>query len=302
MENKLNIYDFKDQPVRIVDRDGEPWFVAADVCRVLQIGNTAQAVARLHEDEKGICSNDTLGGKQNALIVNESGLYALIFTSRKAEAQEFRKWVTHEVLPAIRKTGQFDLNGAADLPEPSASEPDIKWDSVLSYLHRVSRANDWSLRKMIYFGLTVRRASKAFGVEWRTAPDERFGHIQVVPIALLHFVMREMLRHPETKIEIKDREQDDVAALIAALGSHLSPGESRDLTFNALFDAAKTMGLFENLKIASGKVDQRVRSVLGKRFSAASGKKFGENGEYQFEAKGTTRYRKFTIRREEVSF
>jgi prophage antirepressor-like protein len=298
MENKINIYDFKDQPIRIIDRDGEPWFVAADVCRVLEIGNVSHAVSRLHEDEKGIASNDTLGGKQQLIIISESGLYALIFTSRKPEAQEFRKWVTHEVLPAIRKTGQFDINDASALPAP-APEPDIQWTSVLGYLERVRRAKEWTLRQMIYFGLTVRRASKAFGIEWRTAPDQRFGHIQVVPISLLHFVMRESLKHPETRIELKERELQDVGCLIEALGDTLSPGETRELTFNDLVDAAKKLGLFENLGLNSGPVDQRVRSVVGKQFSRASGKQFGD---LRFKARNTGRYRKFVLHREEASF
>lgn len=103
----LACFDFDGSALRVMDRAGEPWFVAADVCRVLSLDNNRQAVANLDADEKGVIINDTLGGKQNVSIISESGLYALIFKSRKLEAKRFRKWVTAVVLPAIRKTGTY---------------------------------------------------------------------------------------------------------------------------------------------------------------------------------------------------
>lgn len=104
---------FDTLPVRAVLRDGEPWFVAADVCAVLEISNSRDALSRLADDEKGVGNADTPGGVQQVGIVNESGLYALIFTSRKPEAQRFRRWVTGEVLPSIRKTGGYRLDDHA---------------------------------------------------------------------------------------------------------------------------------------------------------------------------------------------
>lgn len=105
--NDIQVFDFEDNAVRVVDIDGEPWFVAADVCRVLDIKNSRDAVADLDDDEKGVVNTDTLGGKQEMRVINESGLYNLIFRSRKPEAKKFRKWVTAEVLPSIRKTGMY---------------------------------------------------------------------------------------------------------------------------------------------------------------------------------------------------
>lgn len=102
-------FDFDEQAVRVLMRDGAPWFVAADVCRVLEIGNSRDAVSRLDDDEKGVATTDTLGGAQKMTIISESGLYALIVTSRKAEARRFRKWVTGEVLPSIRRNGRYVL-------------------------------------------------------------------------------------------------------------------------------------------------------------------------------------------------
>lgn len=93
--------------MRVIERDGNPWFVAMDVCRALEINNGRMACARLDEDEKGVSLIDTLGGIQNLTIVNESGLYSLILGSRKPEAKEFKRWVTHDVLPSIRKNGAY---------------------------------------------------------------------------------------------------------------------------------------------------------------------------------------------------
>lgn len=88
-------------------KDGEPWFVAADVCRALEISNSRDAMSRLDADEKGVALTDTLGGKQEMSIVNEPGLYTLVLGSRKQEAKAFKRWITHEVIPTIRKHGAY---------------------------------------------------------------------------------------------------------------------------------------------------------------------------------------------------
>lgn len=94
--------------LRVVKDDhGEPWFVAKDVCAVLGLGNAREACRSFDEDEKGVTIADTPGGKQNMTTVNECGLYRLILKSRKPEAKAFQRWVTHEVLPAIRKDGGY---------------------------------------------------------------------------------------------------------------------------------------------------------------------------------------------------
>lgn len=93
--------------VRIIERDDQPWFVAKDVCDALGIGNSRQALVKLDDDEKGVIQNDTPGGRQTVSIVSESGLYALILRSDKPAAKVFRKWVTSEVLPSLRKDGFY---------------------------------------------------------------------------------------------------------------------------------------------------------------------------------------------------
>ncbi len=94
--------------VRIIDLDGELWFVAADVASALDYPSAPQMTRNLDDDEKGMHNVHTLGGSQEMLIINESGLYSAILKSRKPEAKKFKKWVTSEVLPSIRKTGKYE--------------------------------------------------------------------------------------------------------------------------------------------------------------------------------------------------
>lgn len=101
---------FNDKSIRIILKKGEPFFAAIDVCNILEIKNVSQALAYLEKDEV-ISSEviDSLGRKQIASFINEGCLYQLIFRSRKKEAMQFKKWVTHEVLPSIRKTGKYSI-------------------------------------------------------------------------------------------------------------------------------------------------------------------------------------------------
>lgn len=111
MQNLIT-FQFGQSKVRVIEKDSTPWFVAADVCAILEIGNVSMALSRLDDDEAGITTIDTrsengVEQRRDVSVVSESGLYALIFTSRKPEAKRFRKWVTSEVLPAIRKAGVY---------------------------------------------------------------------------------------------------------------------------------------------------------------------------------------------------
>jgi prophage antirepressor-like protein len=104
----ISPFDFKGSSVRVhIDERGEPWFIAKDVCDCLGLENVSRAISRLRDTQKGVTTSDTLGGPQEFTTVNESGLFDLVLTSRKPEAQAFRAWVTDEVLPSIRKTGSY---------------------------------------------------------------------------------------------------------------------------------------------------------------------------------------------------
>ena len=108
MGNELTVFQNENfGSVRTIQKDGEPWFVGNDVCKALGLDRTQ--IRRLDDDEKGVYTIHTLGGEQKINIINESGLYALILTSRKPEAKEFKRWITHEVIPAIRKTGSYSV-------------------------------------------------------------------------------------------------------------------------------------------------------------------------------------------------
>ncbi|WP_432785033.1 hypothetical protein AAEX37_01972 [Oligella sp. MSHR50489EDL] len=109
----VQLFNFENYNVRVTLQNGEPWFVAKDVCDAMQIVNYRDAVSRLDDDERGVGLTDTLGGEQEMVIINESGLYTIILRSRQATTKgtpqhRFRKWVTSEVLPQIRKTGKYE--------------------------------------------------------------------------------------------------------------------------------------------------------------------------------------------------
>lgn len=105
--SNIQIFNYQSNEVRTVEMGGEPWFVLKDVCNILNINNASDVYNRLDDDEKGVAQIDTLGGRQKMSTVNESGLYHVILRSDKPEAAPFRKWVTSEVLPSIRKNGGY---------------------------------------------------------------------------------------------------------------------------------------------------------------------------------------------------
>ena len=115
ISNSLQLFADKGFRVRVVMRDGEPWFVAKDVCECLDLANSRDAVSRLDDDEKGVGKADTLGGSQDMMLISESGLYTLVMRSNKPDAKVFRKWVTSEVLPSIRKTGGYGIRTVDDM-------------------------------------------------------------------------------------------------------------------------------------------------------------------------------------------
>lgn len=109
MNQLQQVFNYQDQQVRTVVKNGQPWFVAKDVCNVLNHSNHKVAVSRLDEDEVSkVYLTDSLGRNQKTTVVNEAGLYSLILTSNKPEAKQFKRWITHEVIPTIRKTGAYN--------------------------------------------------------------------------------------------------------------------------------------------------------------------------------------------------
>lgn len=115
-------FTYGDSSLRVIDIDSQPWFVAKDVCGILGLTNIRPSIAALDEDEKGVHTIYTPGGSQEMIVVSEPGLYSLILRSRKPEAKAFKRWVTHEVLPSIRRHGVYATESVVDamLADPDA--------------------------------------------------------------------------------------------------------------------------------------------------------------------------------------
>ena len=108
--NQLQNFNFSGQDVRIITINDEHWFVGKDVADILGYSNSRKALSdHVDDEDKGVTKSDTLGGNQNITIINESGLYSLILKSKKPEAKQFKRWVTSEVLPTIRKHGAYNV-------------------------------------------------------------------------------------------------------------------------------------------------------------------------------------------------
>ena len=135
------IFNFRSTEVRTVTIDGEPWFVLSDVVDVLGFSRSRDSARMLDDDEKGAHIVRTPGGDQEVIIINESGVYSLALRSRKPEAKPFRKWVTSEVLPAIRKTGQY----AATAPQALAATPALDAQTIA----RINR-HAWALAQSTF--------------------------------------------------------------------------------------------------------------------------------------------------------
>lgn len=151
--SQFSIFKFGDQQIRVVEKDGEPWFVARDVCKAIDVKNTTDALKSLNENER---ARFNLGRQGFANLVSESGLYVLILRCRNAvtkgsPAYNFRLWVTQEVLPAIRKTGKYHANepkfdkngrcphcGLRPIPSDAVVLESVFCDALLNviYLHR----------------------------------------------------------------------------------------------------------------------------------------------------------------------
>ncbi|GEM71006.1 hypothetical protein SAQ01S_07720 [Sphingomonas aquatilis NBRC 16722] len=155
----LQSFGFGEQLVRAVDRDGIAWFVGNDVCAALEIGNARDALRRLEDDERDdVGITDVIGRVQQTTVISESGMYALVFTSRKEAAKRFRRWVTQQVLPALRTTGRYEVMPADTVePVPVLETPD-EFDVLRARLQMVREAR-------MAFGLSAaRRAWRIVGL------------------------------------------------------------------------------------------------------------------------------------------
>lgn len=196
--NAPAVFNFQSNEVRTVTVDDQVWFVAADVCAALGVKNHREAIRHLDEDEKGVISNDTPGGRQGTSVVNESGLYALVLRSRKPEAKKFTKWVTSEVLPQIRKTGKYEpapysVNPTDKLTKEQA---DTLRDLLTSAVKRLPHEKQ--------AGAAIQGWSKLkshFGVAYREIPQSEFS--EAVSLLSRHIAEWEVVEEFDAAAELQ---------------------------------------------------------------------------------------------------
>ena len=200
--NGLQVFSYNSSEVRTVMRDGEPWFCLKDVCAVLGISKYRDVAARLDPDEREPVRVDTLGGTQEMVFINESGLYSVILRSDKPEAKPFRKWVTSDVLPTIRKTGRYGLDDTkAALAEEKLNNSRAR---VASAWMKISKENPVSGYKQV----CAHYASAALaGREVLPLPDTECCAVAGKDAASAWAVMDELM---ETLRVVKQRTYDSV--------------------------------------------------------------------------------------------
>lgn len=155
--NAMTTFDFEGSAVRsLTDEQGAPWWVGKDVCDCLGHGNHRQVLTKLEDDERDdVQILDAIGRKQSTTVVNEAGIYNLIFTSRTAAAARFKRWLAHEVLPALRATGRYEMaeteEDSGDLIEPDLLDPDQErmWQGRILLYARVwgKRGAQWAFKQ-----------------------------------------------------------------------------------------------------------------------------------------------------------
>lgn len=265
--------------MRVVDRDGEPWFVATDVCRVLELTNPTEAVRGLDDDEtitlSSIEGNPRQGVAHQLRAISESGLYALIFKSRKPRARVFRKWVAAVVLPAIRKEGRYEAPAGAEASPP-----------VSLYRFVEAHCNGWELTRQMEFGAMVRRFAKSMGVLFQVATDREMGRVFCFPAALMERVLGtlvDIVLLPDPALKEFGRLLEEVLA-ISASGSRHSSDFLRGL--------AKELGLFKGMLGADLSVASE-RSAFGKLCARFCGHVFP--GGAQMQARGSVKMRNYEV-------
>lgn len=275
---QLSVFDFQDQPVRILDQNGSPWFAASDICRVLELGNPTESLRPLDSDEKITLSNsegNPRGGIPHQMAyVSESGLYALIFKSRKPQAKAFRKWVTAEVLPALRQTGHYEMpSETLALPDSAPTGLDALHNptTVPRFAAREAAQLNWGIRELIRFGNLCRLLAKALGIPYVLTSDWQYGQLRAFPAAVCYQAMREV------SATLPDRmtRGDEVEALLKAFASLLA--ETGSFGTEDLISFGHSQGICRDIAANNdGKksLGRRLRAFRGRLLTTGSGRKF----------------------------
>lgn len=258
MNTAIQCFDFKENPVRILDQDGAPWFVAADVCRVLEIGNPRQAVRSLDDDEKMTVSSSDghsgmRGGAQSYNIISESGLYALIFKSRKPQAKSFRKWVTSEVLPSLRRGGSYTVPGA-----PGAAAAIGGQVALVDYI----QGRGLDVREKIRFGNLCKRLARAMGIRPTRELHPVYGEAHAYPAEIFAEVLKEM--EPD--------QDDDIRDLVMEMAERMADGDSA--TGRDLMAMARTAGISLGQDCSVSSLGKRIGAFCGCCLVSREGQSF----------------------------
>jgi prophage antirepressor-like protein len=212
--NELVTFKFEENIVRTITIENEPWFVLTDICNVLDIVNPSSTVKQLDMDEKSTLRITEGGPERN--IVNESGLYSVILMSRKPEAKRFKKWITAEVLPSIRKTGQYSLKEkllpsevllqsiqllvdmerkqleiekrVKAIEERPVINAQIEHFSIMGYCHNIGR--QISLRKSQRLSWKCKSRCNELHLDIGKISDPRFGTVNTYPLNVLKEIIR----------------------------------------------------------------------------------------------------------------
>lgn len=221
-------FRFEGSAFRVVQWDHTPWFVLADVCRVLDVANSRDAATRLDDDEKGVGIVDTLGGAQEMAIINESGLYGLILTSRKPSAKRFKKWVTTEVLPSIRRTGGYTTSGNA-VPDAVAVLRDLLTEQIARN-HELEQRFQSACQEVIRGELCISEMQHAMiGLQWRAdLADQRAQKAEMAVEALRATI--------NTSLATVGRRATRYVSAWPTLRQYLSQGEFRALRARTVCD------------------------------------------------------------------
>lgn len=178
MNNSVQSFNFNQNQIQVINKDGEAWFVASEIAAMFGYRDAANLTRILDDDEKGTHNVSTLGGKQDVSVINESGFYHAAFKSRKAEVKPFRKWVTTEVLPAIRKTGSY--SGRLKPQAPRQALPSgltHEQQAEVKALHNIL-IQSVPFEKQKALAITLWSAVKSkFKVGYKDVPPEQFPEV-----------------------------------------------------------------------------------------------------------------------------
>lgn len=178
MNNSVQSFNFNQNQIQVINKDGEAWFVASEIAAMFGYRDAANLTRILDDDEKGTHNVSTLGGKQDVSVINESGFYHAAFKSRKAEVKPFRKWVTTEVLPAIRKTGSY--SGRLKPQAPRQALPSgltHEQQAEVKALHNIL-IQSVPFEKQKALAITLWSAVKSkFKVGYKEVPPEQFPEV-----------------------------------------------------------------------------------------------------------------------------